>query len=91
MSVSLRCEDNGMDDDTEPKPGGIIPANDNQDPDGRRSEPDRETWQQVDRVVLTIARLIGRRIAREQFKALSAANDSRPNDAQDAEDGAGNE
>jgi hypothetical protein len=90
MSVSRRCEDNGM-DDAKPKPGGIIPANDNQGPDGRRSEPDRETLRQVDRVVLTIARLIGRWIAREQFEALSAANDNRPNDALNAEDGAGKE
>jgi hypothetical protein len=42
-------------------------------------------------VVLTIARLIGRRIARDHFVALSAANDNRPKNAQDAEDGAGKE
>ena len=29
-------------------------------------------------VVLTIARLIGRQIAREEFERLSAANDNRP-------------
>jgi hypothetical protein len=74
-----------MGDDTEPEPDGIIPANDNQGPDG---EPDHETRQRVDRVVLTIARLIGRRIAREHFEALSAANDNRPKGVQDAEDGA---
>lgn len=75
-----------MDDDTESEMGGTIPANDNQ---GSEGEPDQETRQQMDRVVLTIARLIGRRIAREQFAALSAANDNRPKDAQEAEDGAG--
>ena len=74
-----------MDDDTEPETDGTIPANDNQGPEG---EPDQETRQQMDRVVLTIARLIGRRIARDHFAALSAANDNRPKDAQDAEDGA---
>jgi hypothetical protein len=88
MSVSLRCEDDGMDDDTEPEADGIIPANDNQGPDGGRSEGDREIRQQVDRVALMIARLIGRRIARERFEALRAANDNRPDDAQNAEDGA---
>src|ERR1700694_1492504 len=41
-------------------------------------KPDAETWRRVDRVALTLARLIGRRMAREDFEALSAANDSRP-------------
>jgi hypothetical protein len=36
------------------------PGNDNQGPDGGRDEPDRDTRQQVDRVALTIARLLGR-------------------------------
>ncbi|MBL6613157.1 MAG: hypothetical protein ISP45_04040 [Reyranella sp.] len=80
-----------MANDTEPEPDRLIPANDNQGPDGGQDEPNQETRQQVDRVALTIARLIGRRIAREQFAALSAANDNRPEDAQDAEDGAGKE
>ncbi|MDP1964713.1 MAG: hypothetical protein Q8K93_21230 [Reyranella sp.] len=78
-----------MADDTEPEPDRPIPANDNQDPDGGRDRPDQQTQLQVDRVALTIARLIGRRIAREQFAALSAANDNRPQDAH--EDGAGKE
>ncbi len=73
-----------MDEDTEPESGGIIPANDNHGPDGQ----DGETRRQLDQVVLSIARLIGRRIAREHFAALSAANDNRPKDVQDAEDGA---
>ncbi|MPZ34668.1 MAG: hypothetical protein GEV13_27395 [Rhodospirillales bacterium] len=72
-----------MADDTEPEPDGLIPANDNQGPDGGRDGPDQRTRQQVDRVALTIARLTGRRIAREQFAALSATNDNRPQDAQD--------
>lgn len=80
-----------MDDDTEPEPDGTIPANDNQGPDGRRSEPDHETCRQVDRVALAIARLIGRRIAREQFEALSAANDNEPKDAEGAEEGTAKE
>jgi hypothetical protein len=65
----------------ESEPGGITPANDNQGPDERVGE----TRQQLDQVVLTIARLIGRRIARDHFAALGAANDNRPSDAQDAE------
>ncbi len=73
-----------MDDDTEPEPDGIIPANDNQGP----ARQDDETRRKLDQVVLTIARLIGRRIAREHFAALSAANDNRPKGVQDAEDGA---
>lgn len=73
-----------MDEDTEPGPDGIIPANDNQGPDGQ----DDEARRQLDQVVLTIARLIGRRIAREHFAAISAANDNRPMNAQNTEDGA---
>ena len=73
-----------MADDTEPEPDRLIPANDNQGPDGGQDQPDQETrQQQVDRVVLTIARLIGRRIARERFAVLSATNDDRPQDAQE--------
>ena len=70
-----------MADDTKPEPDDIIPANDNQGPG-----PDAETWRRVDRVALTLARLIGRRMAREDFEALSAANDSRPKGAEDAAD-----
>ena len=73
-----------MADETE-QPVSFVPANDNQG----RDEPDRRTRQQVDRVVLTIARLIGRRIAREQFAALSTPNDNGPQTVQ--EDGAGKE
>ena len=73
-----------MADDTE-QPVSIVPANDDQGQD----ETKRQTRGQVDRVVLTIARLIGRRIAREQFAALSAPNDNKPRVAED--DGAGKE
>lgn len=35
-----------MADDTEPEPHGVIAANDNRGPDGKRDEPDREMrWQ----------------------------------------------
>ncbi|WP_316189856.1 hypothetical protein [Bradyrhizobium sp. SZCCHNS1054] len=78
-----------MAEDTEPKPNDIRPANDNQGPDGGRNESDHETRRQLEQVTLIIARLIGRRIARKQFAALSAANDNRPQAANDAEDEAG--
>lgn len=68
----------------ESEPNGITPANDNQGPDERVGE----TRRQLDQVVLTVARLIGRRIARDHFAALSAANDNRPSDARDVEEGA---
>ena len=73
-----------MADKTGPKTDGITPANDNQGPDERVGA----TRRQLDQLVLTIARLIGRRIARDHFAALGAANDNRPSDAQDAEEGA---
>ena len=78
-----------MADDIEPEPDDLMPANDNQGPDGACDRPDQDRQHQLDRVVRTIARLIGRRIAREQFAALSATNDNGPHDAQ--EDGAGKE
>lgn len=41
------------------------------------AEPDAETWRRLDHVVLDIARLIGRQMAREDFERLTAANDNR--------------
>jgi hypothetical protein len=78
-----------MADDTESELDDIRPANDNQGPEDGASEPDHKTRRQLEQVTLTIARLIGRRIARKQFAALSAANDNRPQSANDAEDEAG--
>ena len=46
-----------------------VPANDNGPIDAR---------QELDRVAFSIARLIGRRMAREYFAALTAANDNQP-------------
>ena len=51
-----------MGDDTEPRPERFKPANDNTGPQG---EPDAETWRKVEHVALTLARIIGRRMARE--------------------------
>jgi hypothetical protein len=73
----------------------ITPANDNRLPapnqgfaaarEGRRGpendeDADIAPWQRIDKAVLSIARLIGRRMAREHFEALRAAvaNDNVP-------------
>jgi len=71
------------DEDTEPDK--TRPANDNQGPG---AEPDERSPQRLDRVALTLARIIGRRIARDQFEARSAANDNGP---RTSEDGAADE
>jgi len=72
-----------MENDKEP--GRIIPANDNDDASG---EPSAETWLRIDRAALTLARIIGRRMAREDFERLTAANDNRSIVSESAEDGA---
>lgn len=56
------------------------PANDNGGADGTGAgqEIDPDAVKRLDRVVLTIARAIGRQLAREHFEALQAANDNRP-------------
>lgn len=57
------------------------PANDNRPPDGDASEVHSHVQahasEKLDTAVLSIARLIGRQMAREDFKALQAANDNR--------------
>ncbi|ARN81069.1 hypothetical protein [Methylocystis bryophila] len=53
----------------------LASANDNKSPDG---EPENETRQKIDKVALTIARLVGRCIAREHYEASRAANDNKP-------------
>ena len=75
-----------MEDDTEPE--RFKPANDNNGPHG---EPDAETWDKIDRVALTLARIIGRRMAREDFERLHAANDNRSIVSEKTEDGADKE
>jgi len=74
-----------MGDDTEPRPERFRPANDNTGP---QDEPDAETWRRIDHAALTLARIIGRRMAREDFERLTAANDNRPLEAGNTEDGA---
>lgn len=53
------------------------PANGNQPPDGQEGAGKADASERLDAVVLSIARLIGRQIAREHFEALRAANDNR--------------
>ncbi|SIT77900.1 hypothetical protein [Pontibaca methylaminivorans] len=55
------------------------PANDNRPPDGQEAGREVDASERLDAVVLSIARLIGRRMAREDFeKAMRAANDNKP-------------
>lgn len=61
----------------EQRSGREGPANDNHPPSGQDAESKVETFERLDAVVLSIARLIGRRMAREDFeKAMQAANDN---------------
>ena len=80
-----------MEDDTEPE--RFKPANDNIGPQGEpdTEKPSAETWRKIDRVALTLARIIGRRIAREDFERLRATNDNRPIVSEKTEDGADTE
>lgn len=55
--------------------GHPVAANDNGDADG----PDADALRKVDDVALRLARIIGRRMAREDYeKAMRAANDNAP-------------
>lgn len=67
-----------MTSDSEGEGGSRRPANDNRPPGGRDAGHAADASARVDAVVLTIARLIGRQIAREHFEALQAANDNKP-------------
>jgi len=68
------------------KRAGGMSANANCAPDGRDAGNETDVAKRLDEVVLIIARLIGRRMAREDYdKALRAANDNAP----PARDGAG--
>lgn len=62
-------------------PGGRKPANDNSPTPGETElDKDIAPWKRLEGVVLDIARLIGRQIAREDFERLraAAANDNKP-------------
>jgi hypothetical protein len=80
-----------MEDDTGPE--RFKPANDNAGPHGEpdADKPSAETWRKIDQVALTLARIIGRRMAREDYAARVAANDNRPIVSETTEDGADTE
>lgn len=59
-------------------PQAWAPANDNGDLASPEGRPALTVAAKLDRVVLDIARLIGRQLAREAFEAGQAANDNRP-------------
>ncbi|TPK87269.1 hypothetical protein FJ936_07985 [Mesorhizobium sp. B2-4-13] len=59
-------------------PQALVPANDNADHAIPEERPELTVAARVDRVVLDVARLIGRQLAREAFDAGVAANDNRP-------------
>ncbi|SOC92276.1 hypothetical protein SAMN05216358_2418 [Rhizobium sp. AN5] len=63
-----------MEDETKPSPDeGWTPANDNHPLQRQNDDSDIAPWQKLDKVVLSIARLIGRQMAREDFERLHAA------------------
>ncbi len=72
-----------MESESDTEPGRIAPANDN---NYASDQPNAGTWQRVDRAVLSLVRIIGRRMAREDFERLHAANDNRPVVLEGAED-----
>jgi len=68
------------------------PANDNHPPKGQDTGREADASERLDAVVLSIARLIGRRMAREDFeKAVRAANDNAPPNTGATEDGSDEE
>lgn len=56
----------------------LAPANDNGDLVSPEVCPELLASAKLDRLVLDIARLVGRQLAREAFEAGQAANDNRP-------------
>ncbi|WP_192255558.1 hypothetical protein [Mesorhizobium caraganae] len=67
-----------MAEETRTGPQALVPANDKGDPASPGGRPENNAAAKLDRVVLDIARLIGRELAREAFEARQAANDNRP-------------
>lgn len=51
-----------------------VAANDN----GSANASDQDALRKVDEIALQLARIIGRRIAREEFAKMAAANDNDP-------------
>ncbi len=66
-----------MAEETRTGPKTLVPANDNGDLASPEGCPKNMAAAKLDRVVLDVARLIGRQLAREAFDAGVAANDNR--------------
>ncbi|MET3519079.1 hypothetical protein [Mesorhizobium abyssinicae] len=67
-----------MAEETRTGPQEFVGANDNGDPVSPEGRQELTPATKLDRVVLDIARLIGRQLAREAFDTGQAANDNRP-------------
>ncbi|WP_157678459.1 hypothetical protein [Mesorhizobium sp. WSM1497] len=67
-----------MAEETRTGPQALVPANDNGDLASPKGRPEPMAAAKLDRVVLDIARMIGRQLAREAFEVRLAANDNRP-------------
>ncbi|TPK31751.1 hypothetical protein FJ492_28135 [Mesorhizobium sp. B2-5-4] len=67
-----------MAEETRVGPQAFAPANDNSDLASPRERSELMPAARLDRVVLDIARMIGRQLAREAFEARVVANDNRP-------------
>ncbi|MDZ5454768.1 hypothetical protein [Labrys sp. ZIDIC5] len=64
--------------ETETEPTPSAPSNDNSDLAGSSHTGEDSGPAKLDRIVLDIARSIGRRLAREAFERHRAANDNGP-------------
>ncbi|NTI17042.1 hypothetical protein G6L29_15485 [Agrobacterium rhizogenes] len=68
-----------MEDDRKPRPGEGVSVNDNNPASIEIEGGDALVRRgRLERVVLDVARLIGRQIAREEFERIGADNDNRP-------------
>ena len=66
-----------MAEETKTGPTPLAPSNDNSDLGGSNRAGEDSGPAKLDRVVLDIARVIGRQLAREAFEKHRAANDNR--------------
>lgn len=67
-----------MAEQTKTGPQALVPANDNGDAASPEGRPESLAAAKLDRVVLDIARMIGRQLALEASEVRSAANDNSP-------------
>ena len=67
-----------MVEETRTGPTPSAPSNDNSDPAGSSHADGNGGPAKLDRIVLDIARAIGRELARDAFEKHRAANDNRP-------------